>query len=235
MKTLLNNRFRPVTDGWGFIKAPFSTVADAVYDWMKSLHPQTFRLDFESSLEQALGDLEPFNEGPFLVAEGQGAWTALFRAPDGASDALAHLAREYKWEAVDVEYVEDDFDYERQAGRPGGVQMALLGGSDADEMNYSRLISATNQCNRWEFDSSGRIRPFEQPERYKARRIRDRFTPEMLDEYCQALGIRPFDETFYGPRYTIVRGDAPDTWEGIEHQTYQSVQQQMREAEQRGR
>src|SRR5262249_22196208 len=36
-------------------------------------------------------------------------------------------------------------------------------------------------------------------EKYKAKRIRDRFTDDLLEEYCLALGIRLFDAEFYGP------------------------------------
>ena len=34
---------------------------------------------------------------------------------------------------------------------------------------------------------------------YRRRRVRDRLTSDMLAAYCGALGIRPFDESFYGP------------------------------------
>ena len=46
--------------------------------------------------------------------------------------------------------------------------------------------------------------PFEEPEHYKERRIRDRLTDEMLERYCAALGIRLFDKAFYGPSGFLV-------------------------------
>ncbi|MHC2998419.1 hypothetical protein [Microbacterium sp. HJ5] len=39
--------------------------------------------------------------------------------------------------------------------------------------------------------------PFEDQAAYTARRIADRLTPEMLDAYCRALGIRRNDPEFY--------------------------------------
>jgi hypothetical protein len=51
----------------------------------------------------------------------------------------------------------------------------------------------------WTFDTAGQQQPFERPERYAERRIRDRFTPDMLRSYLAALGIRAFDEDFYMP------------------------------------
>jgi hypothetical protein len=49
----------------------------------------------------------------------------------------------------------------------------------------------------WRFDLSGAAQPFEVNASYTAKRIVDRFTPEMLSNYCAAIGIRPFDESFY--------------------------------------
>jgi hypothetical protein len=45
--------------------------------------------------------------------------------------------------------------------------------------------------------ASGTPQPFEDLAAYQRRRVRDRFTPDMLVAYCSALGIRPFDEAFY--------------------------------------
>lgn len=57
-----------------------------------------------------------------------------------------------------------------------------------------------------EFGSLIRVLPgLQQPERYKARRMRDRFTSEMLEAYCGALGIEVFESSFYGPRAVLVR------------------------------
>jgi len=39
--------------------------------------------------------------------------------------------------------------------------------------------------------------PFEDVSRYGARRVRDRFTFELLESYLSELGLSPFDEKFY--------------------------------------
>jgi hypothetical protein len=41
------------------------------------------------------------------------------------------------------------------------------------------------------------VQPFEDTKAYAARRVRDRFTSEMLARYSAALGLRPFDDDFY--------------------------------------
>lgn len=60
-----------------------------------------------------------------------------------------------------------------------------------------RHLQASDQDGRWEFYQSGEPLPFEDLEAYQRRRVRDRFTPEMLEAYSAALGLRPFDADFY--------------------------------------
>jgi hypothetical protein len=65
-------------------------------------------------------------------------------------------------------------------------------------LNQERAVVAMNDGGSWLFSTDGTPQPFEEPESYKARRIADRFTDDMLERYCKALGIRLFDESFYG-------------------------------------
>ena len=65
--------------------------------------------------------------------------------------------------------------------------------------NSLRALSASNDGGRWVFDESGEPFAFEKPEHYKARRVRDRFTFELLKEYLGHLGLSPFQEDFYLP------------------------------------
>jgi hypothetical protein len=70
-------------------------------------------------------------------------------------------------------------------------------------------MAAANDGGKWVFYASGTPQPFEEPERYKERRIRARFTDEMLERYCAALGISLFDEHFYGPSGFLVTVPLP--------------------------
>jgi hypothetical protein len=54
------------------------------------------------------------------------------------------------------------------------------------------------------WSASGTPQPFEDLAVYQRRRVRDRLTPDMLATYCGALGIRPFDQAFYGVRGQLV-------------------------------
>ena len=80
----------------------------------------------------------------------------------------------------------------------GAITFSLYGPEKTDWLNKIRHIGVTNDSSGWEFETDGTIQPYEETESYSKRRLVDRFTPEMLEGYCAALGIRLFDEDFFG-------------------------------------
>ena len=89
-------------------------------------------------------------------------------------------------------------------GRIGSVQFQLFGPDQTQFLNYIRTIEATHTGQRWTFHQSGQMQRFEHPDRYSVRSIPARFTPELLDEYCQAVGIHYFDHGFYGSQGILI-------------------------------
>lgn len=65
-------------------------------------------------------------------------------------------------------------------------------------LHIVRTISAYAQDGRWSWHESGDPQPFEDPDRYTARRIRDRLDRALLVRYLESLGIRPDDPSFFG-------------------------------------
>src|SRR5687768_8390083 len=61
-------------------------------------------------------------------------------------------------------------------------------------LNFVRTISAVNDGGRWVFEQTGEPFPFEDTSRFEARRKRDRFRFEILENYLAELGLRPFEE-----------------------------------------
>jgi hypothetical protein len=61
-----------------------------------------------------------------------------------------------------------------------------------------------NDVDGWEFAAEGEVQPYEQTENYRKRRITDRFTAEMLESYCGALGLDLFNPDFYGKESLVV-------------------------------
>ncbi|XXF78223.1 hypothetical protein P2318_00255 [Myxococcaceae bacterium GXIMD 01537] len=86
----------------------------------------------------------------------------------------------------------------KDKGRYGAVILDVFSPLETGP-EYLRALEAVNDGGRWVFECSGEPFPFEQLERYKARRVRDRFTFDMLKQYLHHLGLAPFDEHFYLP------------------------------------
>ena len=71
------------------------------------------------------------------------------------------------------------------------------GPEKTDWLNRIRHVGIANDVGGLEFMVEGTIQPYENIENYRKRKIVDRFTVEMLESYCSALGIHLFDEGFY--------------------------------------
>ena len=88
----------------------------------------------------------------------------------------------------------------RETRHVGAVKFTQFAPEKREFLNIDRSVSVANDVHGWKFHSMGQVQDFEQVDRYTASRIADRLTAEMLERYCQALGIDLFDEGFYcGP------------------------------------
>lgn len=69
----------------------------------------------------------------------------------------------------------------------------------ADEvLRLRRAISAMNDGGRWRFDQEGEPFSFEATDLYSKKRIRERFSPDVLYQYLVALGVPALEESELG-------------------------------------
>jgi hypothetical protein len=207
-RLLLDDRLAPITSDIGFIEINADTVVDAYLGWQRGLGGETKRLaasDVVGDLEAVLRALLPLRDtiaSRALCVPTAGGWTAYFdNGLDGPdpSPPMSYLARELGCRAMRVAAVPNTIDEKRRRGRYGASILELYGPRDTDFLNYERSIAAANDGGRWVFETFGDPLPFEDTARYGARRKRDRFPFELLDEYVRNLGVRAFDEAFYAP------------------------------------
>jgi hypothetical protein len=78
------------------------------------------------------------------------------------------------------------------------TQLWISGPQGSPPLMIEREISASANGGRWEWHTSGTPLPFEDLDRYSARKIRDRFDRSMLLDYLNALGIPADDDSRYG-------------------------------------
>lgn len=200
MKPLLDNRFAPLTWEIGFLETTADQAAEGFARWRRQLGPLDQR-QVHGDLPSLLCHPSPVTDGEptrFLFVGTDGEWTAFFDNLAYGTDSfgpMSVLARDLGVRAVKARWVPDR--PESPPERRGSVIFELFGPEETDFLNTERVLAVMHDGDRWTFDEVGTPLPFERTGSYEARRKRDRFPPELLDEYLRALGIRMFDDAFY--------------------------------------
>jgi hypothetical protein len=211
MNTLLENRFAPLTYAIGFLESDFHHVADETVAWQRSIFSQVETVEIESSLGEALSKLEPLITPPRknLLLSTNSRWVAYFDNGINGGDPssfVGYFAQRLKCRGLAVTCIPglaDDVPFANM--HSSAVGFKLYAPEAREWLNLERSVSAVNDYGKWTFEATGSVQPFEKPDRYQARAVKNRFTPEMLEEYCSALGIRLFDGEFYGPAGILVK------------------------------
>ncbi|MFI9811194.1 hypothetical protein [Saccharothrix variisporea] len=186
----------------GFIEGGIDEVGAALVAWRRELGFGPRVREVRGSLVDQLRALNPLLSGarPRELLVSAGGWVAYFDCFAGDTDAASVcsvLAGRLGVRAVKVYRAADVV---RCAGMASGVgvQFHVWGPGGDEPLGYLRTLEAVHDGNRWVFDQSGSPFDFEETEHYGERRVKDRFTVEMLDRYCSALGIRLTDPGSYG-------------------------------------
>lgn len=219
---LYDDRYAPITKEVGFLECDAAATAAAFQEWQLPIQSgRGVRLNrrelvggFPEKLERLL-PLTSHEARRFLFLPTAGKWTAYldsgWRGTDAFS-AVSYLATTIGCRGIRAVSVPHTMRKTPtgELGRYGATILELYAAdsSGCSFLNVQRSIFAANDGGRWKFGANGQPFDFEQLERYKTRQIRDRFTPEMLDEYLQHFGIHFFSPDFYEvpqPAYLITK------------------------------
>ena len=226
---LLEDRWAPVTSTMGFLELGVEQAAQAFATWHRELMtPRGISVEVlpvTGTLEQVLSRLLPLTSGErrrHLFIPTRSAWTAYVADQWTGTDAaspMSTMARRLGIRCLRVVAVPHTLRGDR--GRYGAVMLDVYGPKQPGKLhNYVRALGASNDGGRWVFDQEGEPFPFEQVEKYQERRVRDRFTFEMLKDYLRHLGLAPFEEDFYVPPSTcawLIQKTGPFTTPGREY------------------
>ncbi len=222
---LFDDRYAPVTSEIGFLECDAKTTADAFQEWQLPIQSgRGVRLD----RREVVGDLPTKVEyllpltsveaRRFLFFPSASNWTAYLDSGWRGTDVfstVSYLATKIGCRGIRAVSVPHTMRKTPtgELGRYGAtiLEVYAVDSSNCSFLNIRRSISAANDGGRWRFDANGEPLDFEQLDRYKARQIRDRFTPETLDEYLRNFGITFFSPDFYNvaqPGYLISK-DGP--------------------------
>jgi hypothetical protein len=211
MPTLLGEQFAPITSSPGYLRLGLDEAVRALTDWRRSIVPSGVDAqEIPDRFPDCLSRLEPLlasrRPRELLVAM-KGEWTAYFDCGLHGTDAVApvgYLAGAIGCDGLAIRSTPSTASLPGvKNGRLGAVQFELFGPTRTEFLNYVRTVSLIFDS-LWEFDVSGTPQAFEETAAYKARRVRDRFNSQMLERYCQALGVDAFDSDAYGSRAVLV-------------------------------
>jgi hypothetical protein len=187
----------PVTSDFGLIQIDPETIAQAYFDWTLELKKDPRRSEVRSSLADAFGLLPPLSMGFYrtLLVPTRAGWTAYFASGMQGSDpsgAMSVFTKQFGVLSMRI------FARNGSAGGDGTIWSVFAPEAQGGEppLLYRRAICAADDGG-WVFEQSGEPFPFENRERYTARRKRDRFDRELLRTYLREFGLDPFSDDFY--------------------------------------
>lgn len=195
---LIAPQFAPITFTVGFLERPLAEVASALRAWYAEARIARRLRSLDSGpFPAALAHLEPLGAPEFArlwVATESPRWrTAYFDGFVNGTDAfppVSYLAERLGCHGLIAGMQPDS------ASCFGATHIALYGPVATGWLNLEWSVAARNDGGRWTFDRIGAPQPFEEPEVYARRRIRDRFPPELLLRYCRALDV-PLDTSAF--------------------------------------
>lgn len=208
-KALLDHKFAPTTFHVGFVECPFDEFAQTFTRWRKEIDEKcgtrTETSRSNASLSDALLKLEPLTTplDRYLLIETRSVWTAVFSNGLRVNDVfspVSYVPTLLGCRGLEVTSIPDRSDRSAKDGLQiyGAVVFGLYGPEKTDWLNRIRRVAVTNDVTGWEFSADGKIQPYESADNYRKRNAVDRFTVEMLESYCAALGIELFEASFYG-------------------------------------
>lgn len=217
MRSLLAGRFAPTTLTFGFVEAPLTVVAPIYLDWVKGLasYSQVVATQIPIGLIEGLTKLDPLSGSALkklLVDHGDG-WTAYFSNFRSGSDPQGPVdvvGKRTGTRSLAIDAIPHTVRRGGNRGRLGGVQFSLHQPPGHEQGNRSLSVTAQDTAS-WRWYSYGPTLPFEETAAYGARVKRQRFTSEMLERYCQAIGVDPFNEAAY--RDAVLVECVPAGWD----------------------
>lgn len=189
---VLGGRHAPIGNGLAFLRAPLDQVEQA----LRLAHASSSVIVSPvASLADAAAALDPM-EAPWTVEAilRCGEWTAYLNNFVGGGDISAiapAIARDLDAECITAQHSP------RHGAGHAAMQLWMQGPSGEPPLMSVRTLSAYCQDGRWRWWESGATQWFEQPERYRARRIRDRLDRALLITYLGQLDIHPDDPSFF--------------------------------------
>lgn len=202
MRLLLDGKYLEFTGDFYLLEAKPEEVAAKLIPVSERVTGQTLKKEvIHAPIERMISECLPPCKAMadrHLVVPTDGHWTAVFgntSNPPGPRWATTRLG----CRGLRVVAVPNSVSKDGKSGRLGGTFFELY---DGDRL--IRSVVCYNDCGKWKFMVKGVTQEFERTDQYEVKPTKEKFTFEMLDEYCRALGIRAFDDDFYKDEAILV-------------------------------
>lgn len=216
-KTLCGDAYAPITSAMGFLRSPWESVAEGLAAWRRKIYGRAETSLLEGGLVANVKRLEPLTTAvrprELIVATTDAEWTGIFDCGALGGDPVAsvsYLARTMGVQGVVIVSIPDVPETSGCPERYGARQFQMFGPVPTNFINYVRTVSVVRDGKKWRFDANGTIQQFEDTEAYRRRKIADRLTGDMLEQYARELGLDPFNEDFFsGPSVLVANPSTP--------------------------
>ena len=210
---MFDNRLAPMTFNLGFLKCSLPDLANEYEQWCKRIGQSLGRSSVEGDLEAMLLQLPPLTTTPkrvLLIETNSPEWTAYFdNGTQGGDPAgpVGYLALTLRTQGAIIAAIPDT-KKGKSPGTYGAAMFEMYAPEQTAWLNIERAVGAYNDGGSWRFVLQGTQQSFEEPEHYTAKRIRDRLPLDLLEKYCAAIGLYPFDPNFYGNKGVMFHKNA---------------------------
>lgn len=209
-KLLLDNQYAPITSEVEFIECDMQVAIAAYLNWQEpiqaalgvQLKKREIVGDFPSKLESLLPLTSILNQRVLFLPTAS-RWTAYFGSGWRGNDssAISYLCQEIGCRAVRALHAPHTLrkTSSGERGCYGATILEVYADSPCNDsaLNTLRSIYAVNDGGSWTFGAYGKQFDFEEVSQYNAARKRDRFSPDMLENYLRKLDIDFFSSDFY--------------------------------------
>jgi hypothetical protein len=207
MNVVFGGGLWPIGQSVAFVELSLQATLEHYERWAENWEDlPSFRELGDAPLVDLLGALLPL-EMPYrrrLLVGTAGGWTAIFDNGRGGGDPFPPAS--FLSRSAGVRGVAAGHTPPEQYPYPA-TQLHLFGPTGRPPLMYVRTINAgIFDEGRWQFEVRGTPQPFEDLERYKARRVRDRFDRVLLLEYLAALDIHADDAGWYRTGVLVTDG-----------------------------
>ena len=215
-------KYQPVTWYIGVIEAVPEAVVAAIQPLYMPNDTVLQIRHFTGCIDDALVNMVPL--GPrtkFLLVKSKDERTALFTncSVCGSVELPTWIAlKKLNVSAYFIRNVPNTISRDKRSGRYGARSVEYRKVENPYNQEPTFGVHVVRDTSRWCFYRYGEKLPFEDEKAYKSLRKPNRFTVEMLVNYCRELGVPVYDRDWYSNNWIIVERKTEPNEHGISYE-----------------